>query len=189
MVRISTLLAAVTGFLVASAASATGNPVVESRDTCATFPLTPTSIIDAIEAVGLFKDMTVPITIQSLTTNTVSIIFDIQNPLPVELTLDNIAANAGLNGTVLATFTQSFSPPGFVVPALGTASGTFNDVVLPQGAVGLLAIIPYGVLDLSSIDASSRVLTSSGTGGIAVPLDGLTQSVTTEYAISSCSPP
>jgi hypothetical protein len=79
------------------------------------------------------------------------------NPLPVELTLDSLAGSAGLNGTVVATFTHSFPSPGFVVPALSSAnSGTIDNVALPQGAVGLLSKVPFGILDLTNLSSSLR---------------------------------
>lgn len=74
-----------------------------------------------------------------------------KNPLPFELTLDSVSSQAGLNGTVFATFTHTFAKPGLVVPPLATRnSGTIDNVLLTQGATASLAIIPFGVLDLDN---------------------------------------
>lgn len=65
-------------------------------------------------------------------------------------------SKAGLNGTVFATFDQTFSKP-VVVPPFGTKnSGTFGNVLLTQGVEASLDIIPFGVLDLMSTDAFVR---------------------------------
>ena len=81
----------------------------------------------------------------------------VKNPLAIELTLDNVSAVAGLNGTIFATFSHTFPFPGLVVPPLGTKnSGTINNVSLPQGAVASLAIIPFGILDLPDTNANIR---------------------------------
>ncbi|KJA28382.1 hypothetical protein HYPSUDRAFT_33750 [Hypholoma sublateritium FD-334 SS-4] len=154
---------------------ATGNPVVDSRSTDAAAPFSPASIINAL-GVGLVKDINAIITLDSLVTNEISINFDVQNPLPIELTLDSVSAVAGLNGTIFATFSHTFPFPGLVVNPLGTKnSGTINNVSLPQGTVASLAIIPFGVLDLPDTNANIRALTIAGIGGIPIALDGLVQ--------------
>ncbi|KAF8204111.1 hypothetical protein BJ912DRAFT_1052854 [Pholiota molesta] len=161
--------------------------VVESRETGAkTLSLLPIPSLSVINFTGIDAF----ITIDTLVTNTISLNISIQNLLPLEVTLDSLAVDAGLNGTVVATFTQSFPSPGLVVPALGTAnSGTIDNVALPQGAIGLLAILPFGILDLSNVNATTRQLSINGVGGIPVPLSGLSQtSVPTNYSLASCAP-
>ena len=85
----------------------------------------------------------------------------VKNPLPIELTLDSVSSQAGLNGTVFATFTHTFPKPGLVVPPLGTKnSGTIDNVLLTQGAIASLDIIPFGVLNLNT-DANIRYVSNS----------------------------
>jgi len=144
-------------------------------------------IADIINAlgVGLVKDINAFITLESLVTNEITVNFDVQNPLPIELTLDSVSAVAGLNGTIFATFNHTFAKPGLVVPPLGTKnSGTIDNVILPQGAVASLNIIPFGVLDLPDTNASVRAFTIDGLLGIPIPLVGLAQkSVPTNYTL------
>jgi hypothetical protein len=78
-------------------------------------------------------------------------VISVKNPLPIELTLNSVTSQAGLNGTVYATFTHTFAKPGLVVPPFATRnSGTIDNVNLTQGAIASLAIIPFGVLDLEN---------------------------------------
>ncbi|KAF8875084.1 hypothetical protein CPB84DRAFT_554758 [Gymnopilus junonius] len=67
---------------------------------------------------------------------------------------------------------------------MGTAnSGTIDGVTLPQGALATLGIVAFGELDLSNLSASTRDLTINGSGGIPIPLSGLSQSsVPTVYS-------
>ncbi|KJA28381.1 hypothetical protein HYPSUDRAFT_33747 [Hypholoma sublateritium FD-334 SS-4] len=134
--------------------------------------------------IGLVTKIDAFITLESLETNLISIDFDVKNPLPIELTLDSVSSQAGLNGTVFATFTHTFPKPGLVVPPLGTKnSGTIDNVLLTQGATASLDIIPFGILDLNT-DANIRAATIFGQLGIPIPLDGLTQSsVPTNYTL------
>lgn len=127
--------------------------------------------------------------------------YTVQNPLPLELTIDRVVSSAGLNGsfkqvavdfnretdhatligTVFATFDQSFplssANGSFIVPIFGSAnSGTFGNVTLTQGALASLAIIPAGELDLINVDVYLRVATIDGVLGIPLPITGLKQS-------------
>ena len=55
--------------------------------------------------------------------------------------------DSGVDGTTYAHFDQAFD--SLVVPAGGTAnSGTFGNVLLTQGALASLGIIPLGSLDV-----------------------------------------
>jgi len=77
----------------------------------------------------------------------------VQNPLIFDVQLKSITSTAGLNGTTYAEFSHTFDD--FTIPALSTAnSGTIPDVLLTQGAVASLVIIPFGVLDVQSEDMS-----------------------------------
>ncbi|KAF7340979.1 hypothetical protein MSAN_02083300 [Mycena sanguinolenta] len=122
---------------------------------------------EIIDALGLRLD--------TLTDNLVSITFETKNPLIFELTLDSVSSTAGINGTVYASFNHTFSTP-VVVPPLGSAnSGVVPDVLLTQGAVASLDIIPLGYLDLINIDINLRALTIDGALGIPLVITGLHQ--------------
>jgi hypothetical protein len=85
----------------------------------------------------------------SLITNFVSINFDVVNPTDSDLVIEFVQADASVKGQIFAHFDQPFN--NFVVPARGTAnSGTFGNVLLTQGAVNSLGIIPLGMLDISA---------------------------------------
>ncbi|KAF9479403.1 hypothetical protein BDN70DRAFT_691519 [Pholiota conissans] len=137
---------------------------------------TPAEIANSL-SLGLVKGINVVLSLQSLVTNTVSLNFDVQNTIPFEITIDQLGTDAGLNGTTFLTFQHSFPSPGLIVPALGSAnSGNIDGVTLPQGALATFGIIPSQKLDLSSLTTSIRALTISGSGGIPIPLSGLSQS-------------
>jgi len=87
----------------------------------------------------------------------------IHNPLDADLVFELVQSDAGVNGEVFAHFSQGFS--SFIVPAGQTvSSGTFDNVLLTQGALASLDIIPLGRLDVS---AASTVRV--GQGGYQVP--------------------
>ncbi|KAJ3815216.1 hypothetical protein F5876DRAFT_31129 [Lentinula aff. lateritia] len=100
----------------------------------------------------------------------------VKNPLIIELTLDRVSSLAGINNTVYASFNHTFDPPVVVHP-LGTAdSGAIDNVLLVQGAINSLNIIPLGELDLLDVNVSIRAASFDGFGGIPIPIDGLKQS-------------
>ncbi|KAJ7857536.1 hypothetical protein B0H13DRAFT_2356890 [Mycena leptocephala] len=118
-------------------------------------------IIDAL-GVGLVTQINATITLDTLVDNLLSITFEAQNPLFFELTLDSVTSTAGINNTVYATFNHTFANP-VVVPPFGTAnSGIVPDVLLTQGAIASLDIIPLGFLDLIDVDINLRALTIGG---------------------------
>jgi len=180
MPHFGSLLAVLSGLMAISA----GSPVVDSRATDAAAPFSPAAIINAL-GVGLVKDINAFITLESLETNEISINFDVKNPLPIELTLDSVSAEAGLNGTIFATFSHTFPPPGLVVGPLATKnSGTIDNVSLPQGAEASLVIVPFGVLNLPNTNANIRAFSIAGIGGVPIPLNGLAQiNVPTNYTL------
>ncbi|KIM45161.1 hypothetical protein M413DRAFT_332807 [Hebeloma cylindrosporum] len=107
--------------------------------------------------------ITVSITLESLVTNLVSVDFEVHNPLDADLVFEHVQSDSGVNGEVYAHFSQGFS--NFIVPAGQTvSSGTFDNVLLTQGALASLDIIPLGRLDVS---AASTV--RIGQGGYQVP--------------------
>jgi len=162
--------------LMASVGGVPAPPAVESRDLIG-------DVINALN-IGLVKDINAFITLDSLETNLISVNFDVENPLIFEITLDRVVSSAGINSTVYATFDQTFSTP-VVVPALGKAnSGTFGNVLLTQGALDSLNIIPLGYLDLLNVDVYLRAATIDGKLGIPIPVTGLKQShVNTTYTL------
>lgn len=75
-----------------------------------------------------------------------------------------VQSDGTLNGLTWAQFGQAFS--NFVVPAGQTVnSGPFPNVLLTQGAIPSLDIIPFGILDISA-GSTVRV---GGAGGYQVP--------------------
>ncbi|KAJ3576095.1 hypothetical protein NP233_g667 [Leucocoprinus birnbaumii] len=142
-------------------------------------------IINAL-GIGLVTDIHAFITLDSLTTNLISINFDVKNPLPIELTIKSISSSAGLNNTEFARFDHTFPSPGLIVGPLATKnSGTIDNVLVTQGVENSLDIIPLGVLDLLSTDANVQAATIAGHLGFPVPLDGLKQdNVPTTYNLT-----
>ncbi|KAJ7117062.1 hypothetical protein C8R44DRAFT_841541 [Mycena epipterygia] len=140
-------------------------------------------IIDAL-GIGLVTSINVFITLDSLVTNLAIINFEAKNPLLFELTLDSVSTQAGLNGTVYATFQHTFPKPVVVRPLKQANSGDITDVLLTQGAIISLSIIPLGILDLINVDVNVRALTIDGIGGIPLVISGLHQaSVPTTYTL------
>ncbi|KAJ7117072.1 hypothetical protein C8R44DRAFT_791933 [Mycena epipterygia] len=133
---------------------------------------------------GLVTSINVFITLDSLVTNLAIINFEAQNPLLFELTLDSVSTQAGLNGTVYATFQHTFPKPVVVRPLKQANSGDITDVLLTQGAISSLSIIPLGILDLINVDVNVRALTIDGIDGIPLVISGLHQaSVPTTYTL------
>ncbi|KAJ3822533.1 hypothetical protein F5880DRAFT_1613723 [Lentinula raphanica] len=152
------------------------------------------SIGDIINAlgIGLVQNITAIITLDSLTTNLIeqvsrlrnSVDFTAKNPLIIELTLDKVSTIAGVNNTVYASFNHTFDPPVVVRPLETADSGTIDNVLLVQGAINSLNIIPLGELDLMDVNISVRAATIDGFGGIPIPINGLKQSdVPTTYTL------
>ncbi|KAF8160985.1 hypothetical protein B0H34DRAFT_699004 [Crassisporium funariophilum] len=123
--------------------------------------------------------ITVTITLDSLVTNLVSVDFTVQNPLDADLVLEFVQSDAGVNGEIFAQFSQPFS--SFIVPpGQSVHSGMFDNVLLTQGAIASLEIIPLGVLDVSAA-ATVRV----GQGGYQIPFLKLEQkNVPTTYNLA-----
>lgn len=121
----------------------------------------------------------VVITLDSLVTNLVSVEFQVKNPLDTDMVIEFVQADSGLDGITYAFFRQSFD--GFVIPAGQTVgSGLFPNVLLTQGAVASLDIIPRGILDISA----ANTVRIGGTGGYQIPWLKLEQkSVPTTYDI------
>ncbi|KAH7101303.1 hypothetical protein BKA62DRAFT_830342 [Auriculariales sp. MPI-PUGE-AT-0066] len=134
--------------------------------------------------VGFVTKVNTFITLATLDNNLVSLNFDVKNPLPIELTIDSISSKASVNGTVYVDFTHTFTPP-LIVPILGTAnSGNITNVLLVQGAIPSLDIIPLGYVDLPDTDAKVRAATILGHLGIPIELDNLKQTnVTATYTL------
>ncbi|CAA7268439.1 unnamed protein product [Cyclocybe aegerita] len=168
MAKIGTLLFALFGCLLVSVGAApTANANLEKRDWIG-------DIINFL-GLGLVTQINAFISLESLETNLITINFDIHNPLLIELTIDRVVSQAGLNGTVYASFDHTFETP-FIIKGTQTAnSGTIPNVLLTQGALASLDIIPYGVQDLINVDVYARVATINGKIGIPLPIKGLKQ--------------
>ncbi|TFK44582.1 hypothetical protein BDQ12DRAFT_661303 [Crucibulum laeve] len=135
--------------------------------------------LNGLNQPDLITHVHVVITLDSLVTNLVSVDFDVHNPLDADLVLEFVQSDAGVNGEVFAQFSQPFS--SFVVPPGQTVnSGLFDNVLLTQGAIASLDIIPLGVLDIA---AASTV--RIGQGGYQIPwLKLQQQNVPTAYDLS-----
>ncbi|GAW05156.1 hypothetical protein LENED_006996 [Lentinula edodes] len=148
------------------------------------------SIGDIINAlgIGLVQNISALITLESLTTNLIEqvsrhiLIACSPLTLKYQYRLHRVSSLAGINNTVYASFDHTFDPPVVVRP-LGTAdSGTIDNVLLVQGAINSLNIIPLEELDLLDVNVSVRAASIDGFGGIPIPIDGLKQSdVPTTY--------
>ncbi|KAJ7143355.1 hypothetical protein C8R43DRAFT_1089003 [Mycena crocata] len=135
--------------------------------------LTLSTNLQALNQPNLITHIDVHITLESLVTKIVSINFDtsasyltsfqMQNPLDTDLVVEFVQSNSGEFDETFAFFAEAI--PNFVIPAHGTAnSGTINNVLLTQGAIASLAIIPDGKLDVQAA-ATVRI----GQGGYTVP--------------------
>ncbi|KAF7307582.1 hypothetical protein MIND_00553000 [Mycena indigotica] len=171
MVRLSSIF----GLAVAAIASVGAIPTVETRaegEVHADNLLG--EIINAL-GVGFVTGVNATITLDTLTTNLLSINFTAHNPLIFELTIDRVNSTAGINGTTYTVFDHTF-PKGFVLPILGSAnSGSIPNVLLTKGAIASLDIIPLGYLDLLNVDIWVRALTINGKLGIPLTITGLRQ--------------
>ncbi|KAJ8501875.1 hypothetical protein ONZ45_g2345 [Pleurotus djamor] len=145
------------------------------------------SIGDIINALklNLVKDINVTLTLDTLVNNVVNVTVDITNSLPVELTIETITSSAGINGTEFAKFDHTF-PKGLVLPPFKTVnSGLIQNVLLTQGALAALEIVPLGILDLLNTDVNVRAFTIFGKLGIPIPINGLKQTaVPTTYDLA-----
>ncbi|KZV76329.1 hypothetical protein PENSPDRAFT_747787 [Peniophora sp. CONT] len=134
--------------------------------------------LPAMNSPPILTHVNVFITLDTLVDNLVEVNFDVFNPLDAPLHISLSQADSGVNGKTYAIFTQPFS--GFTVPPHETAnSGTFKNVLLVNGAIPSLAIIPLGYLDIQS--ASTVTV---GDGGYTIPWFHINQDhVTTVYSI------
>ncbi|KAG6857277.1 hypothetical protein H0H87_007110 [Tephrocybe sp. NHM501043] len=124
--------------------------------------------------------ITVTITLETLVNNLVSVNFDVHNPLDADLVIEFVQSDSGVNGVTYAHFEQPFS--SFVVPAGQSAnSGDFPNVLLTQGAIASLDIIPLEYLDVSA----RNTVRVGGAGGYLVPWLPLEQTkVPTTYNLA-----
>ncbi|KAF7293362.1 hypothetical protein MKEN_01466600 [Mycena kentingensis (nom. inval.)] len=130
-------------------------------------------VINAL-SLGLVTDTNVFITLDTLTTNLVTINFDAKNVLPFELTIDTINATAGLNGTVYSAFTHDFAAHPVVVPGFGGTknSGNLTNVRgVPRYHPGRLD----GCQGNLWLMQNESALTVFGLGGVPLSITGLKQ--------------
>ncbi|CAL1708136.1 unnamed protein product [Somion occarium] len=112
---------------------------------------------------SLIKHINVDITLDTLITNLVTINVDIFNPLDAELRILFIQDDAKVDGTTFAHFDHQFED--FVIPPGQTVnSGPIDNVLLVQGAIASLGIIPLGKLD-----TFNAVTAQIGEGGYTIP--------------------
>jgi hypothetical protein len=105
--------------------------------------------IAAIDSKPIIASVTVTILVSALLNNSVEASFDVYNLLDADFVIKHVQADASVDGEVYARFSQDFD--SFVVPPGQTvSSGQFPNVLLTQGAVLSLGIIPLGYLDIAS---------------------------------------
>jgi len=113
---------------------------------------------------NLISHIHVTISLESLTTNLVSVDFDVMNPLDADMVIEFVQSEGSVEGKVYAFFGQKFE--GLVVPGGQTAnSGVFDNVLLVQGALASLDIIPLGVMDISA----ATTIRIGGEDGYQIP--------------------
>ncbi|KAI9445657.1 hypothetical protein F5148DRAFT_769468 [Russula earlei] len=153
------------------------------------------SLVAALETISLTTSLTglnVPPIITQINVyipfsvifdNLVFVDFDISNPLDTEIHVMFVQADARVNGETYAHFGQRFS--NFAIPAKGTAnSGKFGNVVLTNGTLRALAIIPSARLD---VFCATTIMI--GDDGYTIPWLRLTQpNVLTTYDLAGLSP-
>lgn len=122
----------------------------------------------------------VVITLDSLTTNLVTVDFDVQNPLETDMVIEFTQAEAKVDGTTYAFIIHAFD--NFVIPPGQTVnSGPIENVPLTQGALASLDIIPLGMLDISA----ANTIRIGGPNGYQIPWLQLNQpGVPTSYDLS-----
>ncbi|TFY74322.1 hypothetical protein EWM64_g9690, partial [Hericium alpestre] len=115
--------------------------------------------LQGINVPPIITHITAYISVATLLTNEIEINFDIANPLDTDMTIEFAQVDSGVDGKTYAHFDQPFVT--FTIPAHGTAnSGTFGHVILTQGAVLSLPIIPLGKLDVFAVSTIRYVLSA-----------------------------
>ena len=122
------------------------------------------SQIRGLNQPNLINSIQVVIPLDVLQTNMVSGGVDIHNPMNVDMVIESVQAEGGVNGQVYAFFSHTFSG-GLLIPGGQTVnSGMFNDVNLTQGVFPLLDLLPLDALDIH-VAATVRI----GQGGYLLP--------------------
>ncbi|KXN90203.1 hypothetical protein AN958_04693 [Leucoagaricus sp. SymC.cos] len=142
--------------------------------------ITLSTSIGGLNHPSIITHVHVTITLDSLVTNLVSVDFDVHNPLETDMAIEFVQAEGSVDGTVYSLFDQPFN--NFVIPAGGDAnSGTFGNVLLTQGALASLDIIPLGKLDI----ATANTVRIGGPNGYQIPWLQLKQTdVPTSYDLA-----
>ncbi|KAJ4490226.1 hypothetical protein J3R30DRAFT_48548 [Lentinula aciculospora] len=146
---------------------------------------------DVINALGggLIQNFSASIDLESFLTNFITMDFTASNMLLLfEMTLNTVSLLAGVNDTAFMSFNHTFDPP-VVIPALGTAdSGTIDNVLMVQGTINSLDIIPLAELDILDMNVTIHVASIGGVGGIPITTNGLTETdVPTTYSLQTLS--
>jgi hypothetical protein len=111
-----------------------------------TVTISPETLFDNLVTVNF--DVS-PISVDCFCDPSLKCFYQFFNPLPVDLVVQFVQADASVDGTIYSHFNQAFE--NFVIPAGKTVnSGEFGNVVLTQGALGSLGIIPLGYLDVAA---------------------------------------
>ncbi|KIJ22799.1 hypothetical protein M422DRAFT_276714 [Sphaerobolus stellatus SS14] len=112
----------------------------------------------ALKNFNFVNNINVDISLDTLVTNLVEradyirhsiLMFTVNNPLKVPISIQHVAANGSVNGTVFVNFAQDFD--NFtILPGEVVNSGTFQNVSLVQGIDATVDIVPLGSLDIES---------------------------------------
>ncbi|KAJ8087247.1 hypothetical protein PM082_006077 [Marasmius tenuissimus] len=148
-----------------------------------------TAVVKSDEALIVLEHIHIVIKLDSLVTDMVNADFSATNPTDQEITIEQLVCTAGVNEKTYMAFNHTFSQP-FVIPAAGNGqSGIIPDVLLTQGAIASLDIIPLGYLDLLNATLAIRTGSVAGQGGVPGSIDDLEQSgIPTTYDLDLGSP-
>ncbi|KAG7446409.1 uncharacterized protein BT62DRAFT_931852 [Guyanagaster necrorhizus] len=113
---------------------------------------------------NIVSSIHVIITLDSLVTNLVTVTVSIHNPLDTPMVIEYAQSEAAVEGVVYASFGHLFGEDFVILPGETTVSPAIDGVVLTQGALASLDIIPLGYLDVSTAN-TVRI----GMGGYQVP--------------------
>ncbi|KAH7108191.1 hypothetical protein BKA62DRAFT_764259 [Auriculariales sp. MPI-PUGE-AT-0066] len=126
--------------------------------------LSAVTLSGSVQGIGalLIKHIHVVITIpDTLITNEVIVDFDVENPLDTDMRVTNLQSDSGLHGITYAQFSTVFD--NYLIPSHQTVnSGPVEHVILPQGAIPTLDIIPEERLDVAF--ASTAIVGEGGNG-------------------------
>ncbi|KAI1788857.1 hypothetical protein LXA43DRAFT_1096881 [Ganoderma leucocontextum] len=128
----------------------------QSLNTSASLPALKTNLIHSSSLTGLnFPPFVAKVNAYvdigtALATSTISVDFDISNPLDTEIEIEFAQADPGLDGETYVHFEHALN--NFAVPPHSTAnSGAINNVRLTQGTLGLIGLLGAKTVDVFTV--------------------------------------